>query len=52
WSGSTLTISTGAKGLHRLDAMVAVAEKYGVKLVLLSVNNWADYGGMDIYTSS
>ncbi|KAK1991024.1 cellulase [Colletotrichum falcatum] len=33
-----------------LDKVVAAAEKVGVKLVVALTNNWADYGGMDVYT--
>ncbi|KAA8914489.1 putative mannan endo-1,4-beta-mannosidase A [Sphaerosporella brunnea] len=50
-SSSTPSINTGSDGLQRLDAVVAAAEKYGVKLVIPFVNNWGDYGGMDVYVS-
>ncbi|KAM0322179.1 hypothetical protein ACHAQA_009669 [Verticillium albo-atrum] len=36
--------------LKPLDAVVAAAEKTGMKLVIALTNNWADYGGMDVYT--
>ncbi|KAI5790596.1 glycoside hydrolase superfamily [Peziza echinospora] len=51
WSGSSPTINTGSQGLGRLDVVVRAAEKYGIKLVLPMVNNWGDYGGMDVYVS-
>ncbi|KAH0608815.1 uncharacterized protein H6S33_001043 [Morchella sextelata] len=52
WSGSTATINTGSNGLARLDAVVKAAEKYGIKLILPLVNNWGDYGGMDVYVNA
>ncbi|KAK5661805.1 hypothetical protein OQA88_9907 [Cercophora sp. LCS_1] len=32
------------------DKVVAAAEKTGIKLLVALTNNWADYGGMDVYT--
>ncbi|EUC30487.1 glycoside hydrolase family 5 protein [Bipolaris victoriae FI3] len=49
FSGSTATINTGANGLQRLDAVVASASTYGIKLIIPFVNNWQDYGGMHAY---
>lgn len=43
-------IDYGADGLKRLDKVVKLAEKKGLKLVVALTNNWADYGGMDVYT--
>ncbi|PGH12871.1 hypothetical protein AJ79_03971 [Helicocarpus griseus UAMH5409] len=51
WSGGTPTINTGANGLERLDVVVRAAESHGIQLILPFVNNWADYGGMDVYVS-
>ncbi|KAF1919255.1 glycoside hydrolase superfamily [Ampelomyces quisqualis] len=34
FSGSSATINTGANGLRRLDAVVAAAEKNGIKLII------------------
>ncbi|KAI5776472.1 glycoside hydrolase superfamily [Geopyxis carbonaria] len=51
WSGSTPTINTGSNGLGRMDVVVNTAAKYNVKLILALVNNWGDYGGMDVYVS-
>ncbi|KAK2043938.1 cellulase [Colletotrichum somersetense] len=44
-ANGTSTINAAA-----LDGVVAAAEKVGVKLVVALTNNWADYGGMDVYT--
>jgi mannan endo-1,4-beta-mannosidase len=46
------TINTGADGLKRLDAVVAAAEKYGIKLIIPFVNSWNDYGGMNAYITA
>ncbi|KAL4874924.1 putative mannan endo-1,4-beta-mannosidase F [Aspergillus karnatakaensis] len=44
------TINTdGQYGLPRLDAVVAAAERHGIKLIIPLVNNWDDYGGMSAY---
>ncbi|KAF2260313.1 glycoside hydrolase [Lojkania enalia] len=32
------------------DKVVEAAQKTGIKLVVALTNNWADYGGMDVYT--
>ncbi|GAB7361122.1 hypothetical protein MBLNU230_g1157t1 [Neophaeotheca triangularis] len=32
------------------DAVVNAATKTGMKLIIALTNNWADYGGMDVYT--
>ncbi|KAH7347224.1 family 5 glycoside hydrolase [Plectosphaerella cucumerina] len=36
--------------LSILENVVEAAEATGIKLVLALTNNWADYGGMDVYT--
>ena len=51
-SASGSTINEGANGLQRLDAVVAAAEKHGVKLIINFVNNWDDYGGMSAYVNA
>ncbi|EGX54367.1 hypothetical protein AOL_s00004g16 [Orbilia oligospora ATCC 24927] len=51
FSGSSPTINTGSNGLQRLDAIVASAEKYGIKLIIPFVNYWDDYGGMKVYAN-
>ncbi|KAL1735553.1 glycoside hydrolase family 5 protein [Schizophyllum commune] len=50
WSGSTPTVNTGADGLENFDNVVAAAKANGLKLIVALTNNWADYGGMDVYT--
>lgn len=32
------------------DKVVDAATKVGMKLIVALTNNWADYGGMDMYT--
>ena len=51
-AGQAPVINTGADGLQRLDAVVAAAEKHGVKLVVPFVNNWNDYGGIQAYLNA
>ncbi|CAN8097801.1 unnamed protein product [Discula destructiva] len=51
-SASGSTINTGAYGLQRLDAVVAAAEKYDLKLIINFVNNWSDYGGIAAYVTA
>ncbi|RSL98933.1 Mannan endo-1,4-beta-mannosidase C [Fusarium oligoseptatum] len=36
--------------LGGLDVVIEAAEATGIKLILALTNNWADYGGMDVYT--
>jgi mannan endo-1,4-beta-mannosidase len=43
-------IQYGPTGLPAFDKVVKAAEKTGMKLVVALSNNWADYGGMDVYT--
>ncbi|PLN85681.1 glycoside hydrolase superfamily [Aspergillus taichungensis] len=45
WSNGTSTID-----LKPFDKVVRAAEQTGIKLIVALVNNWADYGGMDVYT--
>jgi mannan endo-1,4-beta-mannosidase len=45
----------GANGTSTIDVspfdkVVDAAAKVGIKLVVALTNNWADYGGMDMYT--
>jgi len=49
WSGSTATLNTGANGLAKFDTVVAAAKAAGIRLIVPLTNNWADYGGMDVY---
>ncbi|KAI5842331.1 putative mannan endo-1,4-beta-mannosidase C [Tricharina praecox] len=43
-------IQMGSNGIPAFDKVVRAAEKTGMKLVVALTNNWADYGGMDVYT--
>ncbi|KAH7123110.1 glycoside hydrolase superfamily [Dactylonectria macrodidyma] len=36
--------------LSGFDKVVDAASKTGIKLIVALTNNWADYGGMDVYT--
>lgn len=45
WNNGTQEIN-----LAPFDKVVAAAEKTGMKLIVALTNNWADYGGMDVYT--
>ncbi len=39
----------GPTGLERLDRTIALAEQYGIRLILPLVNYWDDFGGMKQY---
>ncbi|KAL6231426.1 mannan endo-1,4-beta-mannosidase C [Aspergillus navahoensis] len=45
WENGTSTID-----LEPFDKVVDAAAKTGMKLIVALTNNWADYGGMDVYT--
>ncbi|KAK0705696.1 beta-mannanase [Lasiosphaeris hirsuta] len=45
WSNGTAEINVAP-----FDKVVQAALKVGTKLVVALTNNWADYGGMDVYT--
>lgn len=45
------TFNTGDYGISRFDAVVASAKEHGIRLIVALTNNWADYGGMDVYVS-
>ncbi|KAL4145171.1 hypothetical protein PRNP1_012844 [Phytophthora ramorum] len=49
WEGGKPTVNTGDNGLGYFDLVVAAAKAAGVKLVVPFVNNWSDYGGIDVY---
>lgn len=38
--------------LAPFDKVVNGATKAGIKLIVALTNNWADYGGMDVYTTN
>jgi len=41
---------TSTIDISGFDKVVKAAEKTGMKLLVALTNNWADYGGMDVYT--
>ncbi|KAL4803372.1 glycoside hydrolase superfamily [Aspergillus unguis] len=45
WENGTSTID-----VTPFDKVVRAAERTGIKLIVALTNNWADYGGMDVYT--
>ncbi|KIA75873.1 Mannan endo-1,4-beta-mannosidase C [Aspergillus ustus] len=45
WENGKSTIN-----LEPFDKVVRAAENTGIKLIVAFTNNWADYGGMDVYT--
>ncbi|KAF2497809.1 glycoside hydrolase family 5 protein [Lophium mytilinum] len=49
WSGQIGTVNYGSNGLGHMDTVVQAASDAGVKLIITLVNNWGDYGGMDVY---
>ncbi|RLN96133.1 hypothetical protein BBJ28_00025023, partial [Nothophytophthora sp. Chile5] len=49
WDNGNATVNTDDNGLGYFDLVVAAAKAAGVKLVVPLVNNWSDYGGMDVY---
>nr|CAB76904.1 CEL4a mannanase [Agaricus bisporus] len=51
WSGARPTINTGASGLLNFDNVIAAAKANGIRLIVALTNNWADYGGMDVYVN-
>lgn len=47
FANGTSTIDIAA-----FDKVVNAATKAGIKLLVTFTNNWADYGGMDVYTTN
>jgi mannan endo-1,4-beta-mannosidase len=47
WDNGNATINT-----EPLDKVVKAAAEVGTKLIVALTNNWADYGGMDVYTTN
>lgn len=45
WSDGTSVID-----ISPFDKVVDAATESGMKLIVALTNNWADYGGMDVYT--
>jgi len=50
WDNGKPTINFGSNGLAHFDQVVELAGQKGLKLIVTLTNNWADYGGMDVYT--
>ncbi|EPT04925.1 hypothetical protein FOMPIDRAFT_126283 [Fomitopsis schrenkii] len=51
WTNGAATINYGSTGLENFDNVVASAKAHGLRLIVTLTNNWADYGGMDVYVS-
>ncbi|KAL4243514.1 glycosyl hydrolase 5 (cellulase A) family protein [Abortiporus biennis] len=49
WSNGVPTINTGPTGLENFDLVVNSAWQHNLRLIVSLTNNWADYGGMDVY---
>ncbi|OCH95828.1 glycoside hydrolase [Obba rivulosa] len=49
WNSSEWTVNDGPQGLQRLDYVVSSAEKHDLKVILTFGNNWAAYGGIELY---
>ena len=45
WENGKATIN-----VEPFDKVVDAATETGIKLIVALTNNWADYGGMDMYT--
>ncbi|KAI9015012.1 glycoside hydrolase superfamily [Gaertneriomyces semiglobifer] len=52
FNGTDVKINEGDDGLKMLDYVVEQSGKRGMKLVLALVNNWSDFGGMDLYVEA
>jgi len=51
WSNGVATFNTGNYGISRFDYVVQSAAAHGVRLIVPLVNNWSNYGGMDVYVT-
>ncbi|KAJ3057477.1 hypothetical protein HK102_011055, partial [Quaeritorhiza haematococci] len=49
FSGGKAFVNEGENGLGRLDRVIKLAKDRGLRLIIPLVNNWKDYGGMDVY---
>ncbi|KAL4778395.1 glycoside hydrolase superfamily [Aspergillus varians] len=47
-----LGINYGPNGIHRLDVIVSLAEKYNLQLVLPFLNNWDGLGSVGTYAAA
>jgi len=41
---------TSTINISGMEKVVKAADKVGIKLLIALTNNWADYGGMEVYT--
>ncbi|KAK0465093.1 glycoside hydrolase [Desarmillaria tabescens] len=49
WNSSEWVLNDGPQGLERLDNVINVAGKHGIKVILAFTNNWVGYGGSELY---
>ncbi|MBV8550144.1 MAG: cellulase family glycosylhydrolase [Acidobacteriaceae bacterium] len=50
-AADSVAFNDGPNGLERLDRTIALAELYGIRLILPLVNYWDDFGGVKQYLS-
>lgn len=51
WNGTSLQPVRNETNLQGADYVVYAAKQAGVRLILTLVNNWKDFGGMDMYST-
>ncbi|KAF9044792.1 glycoside hydrolase [Hymenopellis radicata] len=51
WNGTEWTLNSGPQGLQRLDNVIDMAGRYGIKVILTFTNNWVGYGGAELYVN-
>ncbi|KAK0208277.1 glycoside hydrolase superfamily [Desarmillaria ectypa] len=49
WNSSEWVLNDGPQGLKRLDNVINIAGKHGIKVILAFTNNWVGYGGSELY---
>jgi len=42
-----IDVNEGEFGLQKLDKVISIAEKHGIRLIIPFTNNWEHYGGME-----
>ena len=42
-----IEVNEGVNGLQRIDEVISIAEKHGIRLILTLTNNWVDFGGLE-----
>jgi mannan endo-1,4-beta-mannosidase len=52
FAGGSPQYNDGATGLANVDYAIYKAGQLGLKLIIPFVNNWPDYGGMDVYVGA